>query len=95
MSDEDLGSESNTRVSTGVAGLDAILRGVFVRGGIYLLLARPGSGKTVLGNRPMSVTKMREEAGDPARRAYSIGARGFTVSSTSDRSSTGRRRRAR
>lgn len=35
-------------VSTGVAGLDAVLMGGFVRGGFYLVQGDPGSGKTTL-----------------------------------------------
>ena len=37
-------------VPTGIAGLDAVLRGGLVRGGIYLVGGRPGTGKTTLGN---------------------------------------------
>ncbi len=36
---------------TGVPGLDLILRGGLFRGGVYMLLAPPGSGKTILGNQ--------------------------------------------
>jgi circadian clock protein KaiC len=39
------------RVPTGIPGLDAILRGGFFRGGIYLILGSPGTGKTILGNQ--------------------------------------------
>jgi circadian clock protein KaiC len=39
---------SPDRMSTGVAGLDDILRGGFVRFGCYLLQGDPGSGKTTL-----------------------------------------------
>jgi circadian clock protein KaiC len=39
------------RVPSGVLGLDAILKGGFFRGGVYLVHAEPGSGKTVLGNQ--------------------------------------------
>jgi circadian clock protein KaiC len=39
------------RVPSGVPGLDAILQGGFFRGGVYMLLAPPGSGKTILGNQ--------------------------------------------
>ncbi|MBW3623048.1 MAG: AAA family ATPase, partial [Armatimonadetes bacterium] len=35
-------------VSTGVPGLDSILGGGFLRGGLYLLQGGPGSGKTTL-----------------------------------------------
>jgi circadian clock protein KaiC len=38
------------RVPTGIAGLDVILRGGFLRGGIYILMGPPGVGKTTLGN---------------------------------------------
>jgi len=39
------------RVPTGVAGLDAVLRGGFTRGGIHVLQGLPGAGKTTLGNQ--------------------------------------------
>ena len=39
------------RTPTGVAGLDAVLRGGLVRGGTYLVMGRPGTGKTTLGNQ--------------------------------------------
>lgn len=39
------------RTKTGVTGLDALLRGGFVRGAIYLVMGRPGTGKTTLGNQ--------------------------------------------
>jgi circadian clock protein KaiC len=41
----------NERVSTGVSGLDVVLRGGLFRGGTYLLCGAPGTGKTVLGNQ--------------------------------------------
>jgi circadian clock protein KaiC len=39
------------RAPTGVPGLDAVLRGGFVRGAIYLVMGRPGTGKTTIGNQ--------------------------------------------
>ncbi len=39
------------RTATGVPGLDTVLRGGFVRGAIYLVMGRPGTGKTTLGNQ--------------------------------------------
>ncbi|MEO7036953.1 MAG: ATPase domain-containing protein [Polyangiaceae bacterium] len=39
------------RTKTGVSGLDVLLRGGFVRGAIYLVMGRPGTGKTTLGNQ--------------------------------------------
>jgi len=39
------------RAKTGVAGLDTLLRGGMVRGAIYLVMGRPGTGKTTLGNQ--------------------------------------------
>ena len=39
------------RVSSGVPGLDAILRGGFPKGGIHILQGPPGAGKTILGNQ--------------------------------------------
>lgn len=38
-------------VPTGIAGLDTILQGGFLQGGIYLVVGRPGAGKTVLANQ--------------------------------------------
>ena len=38
------------RVATGIAGLDEVLRGGFVRGASYLILGEPGTGKTTLAN---------------------------------------------
>ncbi len=54
MSEADDGNSGPTtleRVPTGVPGLDVILRGGFFRGGVYMVLARPGAGKTILGNQ--------------------------------------------
>src|SRR5215510_8376544 len=42
------GVDSNTTVSTGIAGLDDILRGGFTPNRLYLLEGVPGSGKTTL-----------------------------------------------
>lgn len=39
------------RLVTGVARLDYILKGGFLRGGTYLVFGPPGAGKTVLGNQ--------------------------------------------
>ena len=39
------------RTKTGVFGLDTLLRGGLVRGAIYLVMGRPGTGKTTLGNQ--------------------------------------------
>jgi circadian clock protein KaiC len=39
------------RLSTGVPGLDTILHGGFLRGGVYMLQGRPGAGKTILANQ--------------------------------------------
>ena len=39
------------RTKTGISGLDTLLRGGFVRGAIYLVMGRPGTGKTTLGNQ--------------------------------------------
>src|ERR1700758_282420 len=36
---------------TGVPGLDIILRGGFLRGGIFIVQGSPGAGKTILGNQ--------------------------------------------
>ncbi|WP_262982736.1 RAD55 family ATPase [Sphingobium sp. SCG-1] len=39
------------RGPTGIEGLDAILGGGFVRGGIAIIQGQPGAGKTILGNQ--------------------------------------------
>ena len=39
------------RVPTGVPGLDTILQGGFLRGGIFIIQGAPGAGKTILGNQ--------------------------------------------
>lgn len=40
-----------SRLASGIAGLDVILRGGFFQGGIYILSGRPGAGKTILANQ--------------------------------------------
>jgi circadian clock protein KaiC len=39
------------RVASGVPGLDAILRGGFLKDGIYIIQGSPGAGKTILANQ--------------------------------------------
>lgn len=39
------------RISSGVRGLDVVFGGGFVRGAVYLVMGRPGTGKTTLGNQ--------------------------------------------
>jgi len=39
------------RILSNVPGLDAVLKGGFFRGGIYLLVGNPGAGKTILANQ--------------------------------------------
>jgi len=39
------------RVTTGIEGLDAVLRGGLVRGCSYIIQGRPGAGKTILANQ--------------------------------------------
>ncbi|MDI1449001.1 ATPase domain-containing protein [Polyangium sp. 6x1] len=41
----------STRLRTGVDGLDTILQGGLFQGHIYLVMGRPGAGKTILGNQ--------------------------------------------
>jgi circadian clock protein KaiC len=38
-------------VPTGITGLDTILNGGFLRGGVYFVLGQPGTGKTILSNQ--------------------------------------------
>jgi len=39
------------RVPTGITGLDRILRGGLLRGGVYIIEGVPGTGKTILANQ--------------------------------------------
>jgi circadian clock protein KaiC len=39
------------RVPTGISGLDSVLRGGFLKAGIYIVRGDPGTGKTILGNQ--------------------------------------------
>jgi circadian clock protein KaiC len=39
------------RLPSAIPGLDIILRGGFLRGGIYIIMGHPGAGKTILGNQ--------------------------------------------
>ena len=43
-----MNDESQTRLSTGIAGLDDILRGGLAKGFLYLIEGNPGAGKTTL-----------------------------------------------
>ena len=42
---------STERVPTGIPGLDPLLEGGFLRGGVYMLQGAPGAGKTIFGNQ--------------------------------------------
>ena len=39
------------RMSSGIGGLDIVLRGGFFRGGLYLIQGTPGTGKTTIANQ--------------------------------------------
>lgn len=39
------------RVPTGIPGLDTLLHGGFIQGGVYMVMGMPGAGKTILGNQ--------------------------------------------
>jgi circadian clock protein KaiC len=39
------------RVPSGIHGLDTILQGGFLKGGVYMVMGPPGAGKTILGNQ--------------------------------------------
>lgn len=41
----------SARITTGVPGLDQILNGGLIPGGIYAVTGEPGAGKTILGNQ--------------------------------------------
>jgi len=49
--DEEHTARFPERVSSGVPGLDAILRGGFLKAGIFLIQGSPGAGKTILANQ--------------------------------------------
>ncbi len=51
MTEDDSEPKSLERVPSGIPGLDVILRGGFFQGGVYMILGRPGAGKTILGNQ--------------------------------------------
>ena len=39
------------RVPSGIPGLDIILSGGFLKGGLYIIQGPPGTGKTTFGNQ--------------------------------------------
>src|SRR5436309_2316566 len=39
------------RIASGITGLDRIIQGGFLRGGVYLISGPPGAGKTILANQ--------------------------------------------
>ena len=39
------------RITSGVEGLEDLTNGGFIKGGVYLVMGPPGSGKTILGNQ--------------------------------------------
>jgi len=41
----------SVRIETGIPGLDAILKGGFMKGGTYIVQGPPGTGKTILANQ--------------------------------------------
>jgi circadian clock protein KaiC len=46
-----MGSSNALRISTGIPGLDPLLEGGLLVGGVYLVEGPPGSGKTILANQ--------------------------------------------
>jgi circadian clock protein KaiC len=44
-------SEGQLRISSGVKGLDEVLMGGFIQGGLYIIEGEPGTGKTILANQ--------------------------------------------
>src|ERR1700738_3328685 len=54
MATDSIDAERQTpldRVPTGIPGLDTVLRGGFLKAGIYIVRGEPGSGKTIFGKQ--------------------------------------------
>src|SRR5438105_15011535 len=51
MATDESGPPLLKRIPSGVPGLDAVLRGGFLRGGVFIVQGSPGAGKTILGNQ--------------------------------------------
>ena len=47
----DVSSIELSRLTTGIVGLDTVLNGGFLKGGIYIVQGTPGTGKTTLANQ--------------------------------------------
>ncbi|MGH7907437.1 MAG: RAD55 family ATPase, partial [Candidatus Binataceae bacterium] len=43
--------QTQARIVSGIKGLDEVLNGGFIRGGVYIIEGPPGTGKTILGNQ--------------------------------------------
>jgi circadian clock protein KaiC len=50
-------SSQSSRIISGIAGLDELLKGGFIRRGVYLIRGGPGSGKTTLGYHFLTATQ--------------------------------------
>jgi circadian clock protein KaiC len=50
MNDDGQQRKELHRLPTGIVGLDGLLGGGLFRGGLYLVMGMPGTGKTILGN---------------------------------------------
>jgi circadian clock protein KaiC len=48
---EAVSDRAQERISTGIAGLDAVLHGGLLRRGVYMVQGKPGGGKTILANQ--------------------------------------------
>ena len=48
---QDSGQGELQRVPTGIPGLDTVLRGGFLEGGVYIVQGTPGAGKTILATQ--------------------------------------------
>lgn len=54
-------SSNGQRFPTGISGLDTLLNGGFLVGGLYLLVGPPGAGKTVFANQLAFNVAQRDE----------------------------------
>jgi circadian clock protein KaiC len=73
MTSDSSGGRMLPRMPSGVPGLDAVLGGGFLRGGVYIIRGTPGTGKTIFGHQ-VCFAHVRDTA--PDQPAPATGRRG-------------------